>query len=225
MSNFTKHVGKTTNTDRRIVVVYMQIPGREDHALVVDTDALPARYHDDLMTIVQGEGQHSTVLADILSRRIMPYTGADMLSTLHAANALQAIPISNVIMLPQPNHGIPLTDVLKHMGKSTIPTDVAPVEQVKETEYRDNRIVENQAIDKQNEKYQIAANILMEAKMLEDDAARKREAAYQIYPALRPVTPAAPVEAKAPVNTAIQETTAPVEAVKARRSPAKKTSA
>lgn len=210
MADFTKHVGKTTNTDRRIVVVYMQIPGREDHALVVDTDALPQRYHDDLMAIVQGEGQNIPVLADLLGRRIMPYSGADMLSTLHAANALQAIPVGNVIMLPQPNHGIPLTTVLEHMGKA------APKEEVKETVYRENRIVENQEIDRNNQAYQIAANILAEADMLADESLRKREQAYQMYPALRP---------KAPIDTKIETTEAPVAEAKvkpARKSAAKK---
>lgn len=210
MAEITKHVGKTSNTDRRIVVVYMQIPGREDHALVVDTDALPSRFHDDLMAVVQGEGQHVTVLADLLGRRIMPYSGADMLSTLHSANALQAVPVANIIMLPQPNQGIPLATILQHMGKT------APVEEVKETVYRDNRIVENQEIDRNNQQYQIAANILAEAELLAEESTRKREQAYQMYPALRPV-------AKAPIDTKIEETSAPVQAVKAKRTTKKNT--
>lgn len=220
MAEITKHVGKLKNTDRRIVVVYMQIPGREDHALVIDTDALPARYHDDLMSIVQGEGQHSTVLADILGRRIMPYTGVDMLSTLHSAGAMQAVPVSNIIMLPNPNQGIPLVDLLKHMGR----VNPEPAAQVTQTEYRDNRIVENQAIDRDDAKFQIAANILAEAKMLDDEAARKRESAYSIYPALRPVATVAPTTAAAPIDTKIEETSAPVEAVKAKRKAATKKS-
>lgn len=184
MADLMRHIGKTVNTDRRLVVVFMQIPGREDHALVIDTDALPSRFHDDLMAVVQGEGQNVVVLGELLGRRVMPYSGANMLETLHQANALQAVPATNVVMLPAPNYPVPLTELLKNMGKSVNQPEVA--EQVKETVYRDNRIVENQEIDRSNQQYQIAANILAEAEMLSDESARKREQAYQMYPALRP---------------------------------------
>ncbi len=184
MAELMRHIGKTTNTDRRLVVVFMQIPGREDHALVIDTDALPSRFHDDLMAVVQGEGQNNPVLGELLGRRVMPYSGANMLETLHQANALQAVPVSNVVMLPAPNYPVPLTELLKNMGKAPNKPEVA--EQVQETVYRENRIVENQEIDRNNQAYQIAANILAEAKMLDEEASRKREQAYQLYPALRP---------------------------------------
>ncbi|MNK56474.1 hypothetical protein D3C87_755150 [compost metagenome] len=217
MSELMKHIGKTSNTDRRLVVVFMQIPQREDHALVIDTDALPSRFHDDLMAVVQGEGQNVPVLGDLLGRRVMPYSGNNMLATLHAANALQAIPVNNVIMLPAPNHPIALSELLKIMGKAPNKPEVA--EQVQETVYRDNRIVENQEIDRNDQKYQIAANILAEAELLADESNRKREQAYQMYPALRPV-------ARTPIDTKIEETSAPVEAVKAKRkSPTKKNTA
>lgn len=217
MSELMKHIGKTSNTDRRLVVVFMQIPQREDHALVIDTDALPSRFHDDLMAVVQGEGQNVPVLGDLLGRRVMPYSGNNMLATLHAANALQAIPVNNVIMLPAPNHPIALSELLKIMGKAPNKPEVA--EQVQETVYRDNRIVENQEIDRNDQKYQIAANILAEAELLADESNRKREQAYQMYPALRPV-------ARAPIDTKIEEVSTPVEAVKPKRkSPTKKNTA
>jgi hypothetical protein len=116
----------------------------------------------------------------------MPSTGMTMLETLHSAGALQPIPVDKVIMLPHPNQGMLLSELLKMMNKPQAPVEHA--EQVTTTEYRDNRIVENQAIDKNNERYQIAMNVLLEAKLLDDEAAKKREAAYQIYPALRPNT-------------------------------------
>lgn len=202
MTGLMRHIGKTVNTDRRVVVVFMQIPGREDHALIVDTDALPPKYHDDLMTVVQQEGQSTKNLGELLGRRVMPSTGSTMLETLHAAGALIPMPVDKIIMLPQPNHGILLSELLKHMGQTQAPVD--QVEQVTQTEYRDNRIIENQAIDKNNERYQIAMNVLLEAKLLDEEAARKRESAYQIYPALRPKQESA---APAPVaETQVEKT-------------------
>ncbi len=195
-----RHVGKSASTDSRLVVVYMQIPGREDHALVINTDSLPQKFHDELMVIVQGEGQKERVLGDILGRRISATTGTDILTSLHHAGQLQPTPVSNVIMLPQPNQPIPLTKLLEIMNPGTAPAAPAPtVDPV-----RDNRVVENQAIDKDDQKYQIAANVLTEAKMLEAEAINKREQAYAIYPALRPaVVETAPVAVAAPADAQV----------------------
>lgn len=184
MADLLRHIGKTSNTDRRVVVVYMQIPGREDHALVVDTDSLPHKYHDDLMQVIQGEAQKEPVLANILSRRIMPSTGLDMLTSLHQAGQLQALPIEKIIMLPQPNRPVPLSKLVEFMGKNEV-----QAKEIEENQFRDNRVVENQAIEKDNSVYNIANNLLIEANMLQSEADRKRKQAYEMYPNLRPVAP------------------------------------
>lgn len=181
MSGVLRHIGKTANTDRRLVVVYMQIPDREDHALVVDTDSLPSKYHDDLMQLVQGEGQKTTVLADLLQRRIMPSTGLDILTTLHHAGQLQAVPAANVIMMPYPNQGIPLPKILEVMKGEPAPEA--------EIEHTENRIIENQNIEKYDAQESIAKNLLIEADMLAAEAHAKREKAYSMVPALRPKAP------------------------------------
>ena len=65
-----KHIGKIKSTDKRCVVINSMIPGKEDHALVVDSDALPDKFHDALMTLLEStEGQSAKVLGDLLSRR------------------------------------------------------------------------------------------------------------------------------------------------------------
>jgi len=183
MADIVRHVGKTVNTDRRVVVVYMQIPGREDHALVVDTDSLPSKYHDDLMQVIQGEAQKEPVLANILTRRIMPSTGIDMLTSLHQAGQLQPVPVDKIIMLPQPNRPVPLPKLIEYMAQAE---DRAPVSAKENTEFRDNRIVENQAIEKDSAVYNIAKNLIIEADMLQSEANRKRQQAYDMYPALAP---------------------------------------
>lgn len=211
MAEIMRHVGKTTNTDRRLVVVYMQIPGREDHALVVDTDSLPTKYHDDLMQVVQGEAQKEPVLANILSRRIMPSTGVDMMSSLHHANQLQAVPISNIVMLPAPNQGVPLSKLIEFMGKG--PAAKAP------DEHRENRIVENQNIDKDDAVYSIAKGLIFEADMLVGEANRKREQAYAMYPAMRPTerkTTFVDVEGL-PTEAALANVAEAVDSAKAKR--------
>ena len=104
MSTFKKHVGRIRNTDRRCVVVYMQIPGNEENALVVDTDALPDRFHDALMDIIDSnEGQQTPHLHTLLQRRILPDLGLDMMNALHTYGQLRAVNIDNIVMYPAPN--------------------------------------------------------------------------------------------------------------------------
>lgn len=186
MTKMMRHIGKTSNTDRRLVVVFMQIPGREDHALVVDTDSLPDRYHDDLMNIVEHDGQSDPVLANVLSRRLMQSSGIDALSTLHKIGALQPMPISNVIMLPEPNRKIPLPELIDAINLSNNPKGKELSAELQEAQTRQNRVIENQVATSDEQKFNLAKNIIIEAELLESEALRKREHAYSLYPALKP---------------------------------------
>lgn len=184
MSTFKKHVGRIRNTDRRCVVVYMQIPGNEDNALIVDTDALPDRFHDALMNVIDSvEGQQTPQLHTLLSRRVMPDLGLDIMNALHTYGLLRVVDIDNVVMYPAPNAPCPLRTIVDFMN-----SEDSPEEQKVELE---NRVLENQKSDSQQAQIDIAENILRQAQDLEDEAARKREQAYRLVPNLRPRTTAA----------------------------------
>lgn len=188
MANLMRHIGRTANTDRRLVVVFMQIPGREDHALVIDTDSLPEKYHDDLMTIVEHEGQSDAVLANVLQRRIMKYSGLDALTTLHQAGFLQAMPVSNIIMVPTPGNKIPLTKVIEAINATTT-KQISAEDELAQAQNRPNRIIENQETTKDEQKYMIARNFIVEAELLEAEAKSKRLKAYEMFPSLKPSEP------------------------------------
>ena len=51
--NMMRHVAKIANTDQRCVVAFLQIPGREDHALVIPTDSLPPRTEQAVMDLLK----------------------------------------------------------------------------------------------------------------------------------------------------------------------------
>ena len=205
--SFKKHVGRLKNTDRRCVVVMTRIPGRDDHALVVDTDALPDRFHDALMHLVDShEGQNVMELHTLLSRRILPDFGVDMLNALHNARAMQAVPIDNIIMFPQPHSPVPLSLIVEMIDKDQ--ANITPAEQ---TELQ-NRHLENQKVDASEQEIATARNLLIQAADLEAEAAKKREQAFRIAPVLRPASEvSAPVEAEAEVPQATVETIATVE--------------
>lgn len=186
MSTFKKHVGRIKNTDRRCVVVYMQIPGNEENALIVDTDALPDRFHDALMDIIDSvEGQQAVHLHSLLSRRILPDLGLDMMNALHTYGLLRPVGIDNIVMYPAPNAPCPLRTIVDYMNGEDAP-------KVEEETKLENRILENQKADSAQAQLDIANNMLRQAEDLENSAAAKREQAYRLAPELRPQVTASP---------------------------------
>jgi len=46
---FIKHVGRHAGTGQRLSVAFLQLPDDKENSLVVYSDSLPDRYHDDFM--------------------------------------------------------------------------------------------------------------------------------------------------------------------------------
>ena len=88
---FIKHVGTHKGTNTRLSVVFLRLPDEPDNALVVFSDSLPDKYHDDFMSALESkEGQSSKELYEVLSRRVM-WNGNNMLETLHQEGLLKKI--------------------------------------------------------------------------------------------------------------------------------------
>lgn len=199
MNEMKRHIGKIRNTDRRCVVAFMQLPGREDHALVIDTEALPDRYHDALMEVVDSpDAQQSPTLATVLSRRIMPDTGADIMTTLHHAGYLMPVPVANIVMYPMPNMPFPLQSIIDANGGS-LNHGVNP-SQADQPYEKYNPVVSNQEAEASQGMRGMALNKLAEAELLEAEANRKREEAYRYDPSLRPQSKA--LRAELPATSA-----------------------
>lgn len=193
MSNFKKHVGRIRNTDRRCVVVYMQVPGNEDNALIVDTDALPDRFHDALMDVIDSkEGQEVTHLHTLLARRILPDLGLDMMNAFHTYGLLRAVDIDNIVMFPAPNAPCPLRTIVDYINGNP--------ETVETPEKLENRVLENQKSDSAQAQIDIAQNMLQQAQDLENAANAKREQAYRLVPNLRPQVTDSPEVIEASVS-------------------------
>lgn len=181
---FIKHVGRHAATGQRLVVVFMELPGEPENALVVFSDSLPDRYHQALMDAVESnEGQSAKELYEVLARKVF-WHGGQMLNTLHTEGLLAKIPSKNIIMTPNSSTNVPLNEILENIHKIeagilTERTPPAPTE---------SRIDTNVAESKSEESRQIAQNLLIQAQLLEDDARRKREEAYRYDPSLKPIT-------------------------------------
>ena len=108
---FLRHVGK--QGDRKVAVVFREVPGEPHMALVVYTELLNQNIHDPLVGCIESDiGQNSESLADALNRT---YTrdGKPILQVLHAEGMLKKIQTEQVVMTPQPNTKIKLSELNK----------------------------------------------------------------------------------------------------------------
>lgn len=109
MAKFIKHVGK--HGDRKVAVVFREIPGEEHMCLVAYTELLNQNIHDPLMSAIESpQGQAAKNLADELNRA---YTrdGKIILQVLHAEGMLKKAQTSQVVMTPAPGQSIRLNEL------------------------------------------------------------------------------------------------------------------
>ena len=93
-----KHVGK--NGDRKVLVLYREVPGDEHMCLVIYPEVLNASWQDAIQKVVESEvGQQANQLADALHRSYLP-DGRPMLETLHNERMIKKVRNSDVIMTP-----------------------------------------------------------------------------------------------------------------------------
>lgn len=192
--NMLKHTGQLNNTGKHVVVVFMSLPDDPEHALVIDTDALPDMYNESLRKVVESvEGQQAKNLADVLARRMSPDgTNMSLLQKFHGAGRLMKTPVKNVTMVPRKGVMWPLTDVLAAMNSSTdMPTNFDDLDpETKAAIAADikkfNVHATNSESDAAGSTKAEAQSLLEMARLLEADAQAKREQAYRMDPSLKP---------------------------------------
>lgn len=122
----TKHVGRLINTDRRVVVVFREVPDEPNSCLVVDTDALVDWMHDGLINAVESPGaQQSANFYEYASRQTFS-DGTNMLNTLHFKGLLRKADTSNVMMTPNTQATIRLDELNALIREQTGEPAVAP---------------------------------------------------------------------------------------------------
>jgi hypothetical protein len=115
MANFLKHVGK--HGDRKVAVVFRQIPGEEHMALVVYTELLNQNIHDPLIRAIETpQAQAAMDLANALNKS---YTrdGKIILQVLHTEGMMKKVNCDNVMMTPAPNQNIKLSELNKLLNE------------------------------------------------------------------------------------------------------------
>jgi hypothetical protein len=113
--SFIKHIGR--HGDRKVAVVFRQIPGDEHMCLVVYPDLLPMHLHDPIMKVLESPvGQQEEELANALHRNILP-DGRNMLTCLHSERLMKRVNTEQVIMTPNNKSTVKLNELNKILNE------------------------------------------------------------------------------------------------------------
>ena len=95
-----KHVG--IHNQRKVVVVFREVPDEEHMALVTYPDTLPTTFHDDLMRVIESNaGQSASHLGEAL-HRMTGTDGDNLLNRIHREGWMKKVRTQDVLMTPQP---------------------------------------------------------------------------------------------------------------------------
>ena len=110
-----KHVGK--NGDRKVVIVFNEVPGEPHMCIAVYPDLLQRQMHDDLMRAIESvEGQNAENLGDALAAKYFQ-DGTVMLNRLHSENIMKKIQTAAVILTPTPQSHVRLDEMNKILNE------------------------------------------------------------------------------------------------------------
>jgi hypothetical protein len=121
MAAFLKHVGK--QGDRKVCVLFRQVPNEDHMCLVIYPEVLPAHWHDSIMKVLESDvGQQANEFADALHRSYLP-DGRPILETLHAERMIKKIRTADVIVTPNVNAKIRLDELNKMLNEMKMGED------------------------------------------------------------------------------------------------------
>lgn len=112
-----KHIGKINQ--KKVVILYREVPGEDHMCLVTYSDSLPSLYHDEVMKALESPaGQQAESFADALFRHIMA-DGKNALQALHTGGLIKKVPANQVLVTPNSKSSVRLDDlnrILKEMS-------------------------------------------------------------------------------------------------------------
>lgn len=196
MARSLKHVGQIINTQKRVVVVFREIPDEPNSCLVVDTDALVDWMHQDVINAVESPGAQASANFYDYANRAMFTDGTNMLQGLHRRNLLMKQPTSNIMMTPDRTNKIRLDELNTLIREQT---GDAPVVKPDDSQMQmANKQVDNkpatqpitQSVQAPSDGVisdtDIARGMLTQAEQFEAEAKRLREEAYEMAPETKP---------------------------------------
>ena len=193
--NNVKHVGKLANTQKKVVVVFRELPDDPKSCLVVDTDALPDWMHDDVINAVESPGAQASPNFYEYAERSVLADGTNMLQTLHKTGRLMKQATDNVLMTPNAEVAVGLTEINNIVREETKgapivapPSDETPMagKEVKPEQAATAPVAEASSKSEALDDTQMAKNLLAQAKSFETEAKNLKAQAYEMAPGLKP---------------------------------------
>jgi hypothetical protein len=228
---FMKHVGK--HGDRKVCILFRQVPGEDHMCLVIYPDTLHAHWQDSIQKALESEiAQQSEELADALHRTFLP-DGRPILETLHQERMIKKLRTSDVIVTPNATSSIRLDELNKMLNemkqgeaaiKKMAENDASrglvdpQVKRKAEAEFKANQAQKTDAFtppplkasqDGALSDRDIAANMLAQAKVMEQNARAMVAEAARMKKEAEKMDPTVSAKAAVPV-------TEPVAAPKTR---------
>ena len=184
---FTKFVGK--HGDRRVCVLFRQVPGEDHMALIIYPDTIHAHWQDAIQKVLESDlCQQGEEFADALHRSYLP-DGRPILETLHQERMIKKVRTSDIIMTPNASSSIRLDELNKMINEMKQGEEairkmsendaarglVAPdVKRGAEAEYKSSQQNPIQPVqagpDGALDDRSLAANMLAQAQRMEQDA-------------------------------------------------------
>lgn len=110
-----KHIGK--HNDKKIVLLFREVPEESHMCLVVYSDLLPRTYHDEIMKLVESAaGQSESSFSDLLHRSTFS-DGGNCLFTLHKSGWIRKIRTDQVRMTPNARSSVMLNELNKILNE------------------------------------------------------------------------------------------------------------
>lgn len=104
-----KHVGK--HGDRKVAIVFREVPGEDHMCLVIYPELLPVSMHDGIMRVIDSpEGQAAESLGDALFRSLLP-DGRPILQTLHSEGMIKKVQTKQIVVTPTPSSHVNLEEM------------------------------------------------------------------------------------------------------------------
>ena len=104
-----KHIGK--HGDRKVAIIFREVPGEEHMALIIYPQTLPVSFHDAIMKVIESPaGQAAENLGDALFRSLLP-DGRPMLQTLHSEGMIKKVQAKQVIVTANASSSVNLDEM------------------------------------------------------------------------------------------------------------------
>ena len=106
-----KHIGR--HGDRKVAILFREVPGEEHMCLVVYPETMPTHIHNSILSTLESPaGQAATSLSDVLHRNLLP-DGRPQLEALHKEGMIKKIPTNQVIVTPTAQSSVKLDEMNK----------------------------------------------------------------------------------------------------------------